>query len=211
MKQFNLKLIAMAVVGGLLFTSCGNSSNPDNNGHHENHEHQEGMDHDHSTHQHGESTERNVTSNNGEQKGDLIPVLEKYFSMNAHLVSDDASSAAKSSEKMVTALKAFKGTGFTADEQTEVNEILESAIENAEHIAENAGEISHQREHLVALSTDMKDLIAIVGTSQKLYEDFCPMANNNEGAMWISNKEEIHNPYMGSRMPKCGKVNRVIE
>jgi len=92
-----------------------------------------------------------------------------------------------------------------------VNEILESAIENAEHISKNAGEISHQREHLVSLSTDVKDLISIVGTSQKLYEDFCPMANNNEGAIWISSKEEISNPYMGSSMPKCGKVNRVIE
>ena len=90
-----------------------------------------------------------------------------------------------------------------------MNEILESAIENAEHIAKS--EIDHQREHLIVLSVDLKDLIAIIGSSQKLYEAYCPMANNNEGAIWISSKEEISNPYMGSSMPKCGKVNRVIE
>ena len=82
-------------------------------------------------------------------------------------------------------------------------------LKNAEHIAKS--EIDHQREHLIVLSVDLKDLIAIIGSSQKLYEAYCPMANNNEGAIWISNKEENSNPYMGSSMPKCGKVNRVIE
>jgi len=144
-------------------------------------------------------------------KGDLSVVLRNYFAMNENLVQDEASGAADASEKLMVSLKEFKASGLSEEEQKEVNEILESAIENAEHISKNAGEISHQREHLVSLSTDVKDLISIVGTSQKLYEDFCPMANNNEGAIWISSKEEISNPYMGSSMPKCGKVNRVIE
>ena len=126
-------------------------------------------------------------------------------------MKDNASSAAKSSENLVEALKVFKAEGLTEEAQNEVSEIQESAIENAEHITANSDDIEHQREHLVLLSIDIKDLIAIIGTTQKLYEDYCPMANDNEGAIWISQTEEINNPYMGSSMPTCGKVKRVIE
>lgn len=210
MKIKRISLFSLAIAGSLFLASCGNSSNTEN--HNDmNHEHHEGMEHDHGSHQHSESNKRSVSSNSGELKGDLTSIMSSYFSLNESLVKDNASSAAKSSENLVGALKTFKGTGLTVEANKEVSEILESAIENAEHIASNSDDIDHQREHLVSLSTDIKDLIGIIGTKQKLYEDYCPMANNNEGAIWISNKEEISNPYMGSSMPKCGKVNRVIE
>ena len=206
MKKINLKLMIALIGGSLILASCGNNSNTENGNHH----HEEGMEHDHSNHEHGSIDEkRNVSTNTGEMKGDLSVVLRNYFVMNENLVKDDASSAQKSGEQLKQALESFKGINLSEKEQNEVNEILESAIENAEHIAKS--EIDHQREHLIVLSVDLKDLIAIIGSSQKLYEAYCPMANNNEGAIWISSKEEISNPYMGSSMPKCGKVNRVIE
>jgi hypothetical protein len=206
MKKINLKLMIALISGSLILASCGNNSNSENDAQH----HEEGMEHDHSNHEHGSTHEkRNVSANTGEMKGDLSVVLSHYFAMNESLVKDDASSAQKSGEQLKQALESFKGIDLSEKEQNEVNEILESAIENAEHIAKS--EIDHQREHLIVLSVDLKDLIAIIGSSQKLYEAYCPMANNNEGAIWISNKEEISNPYMGSSMPKCGKVNRVIE
>lgn len=209
MKKINIKLMIAFLGGSLILASCGNNSNSENVAHH----HDEGMGHDHSNHDHGSATDENreVSANMGELKGDLSVVLSNYFALNENLVKDEASGAADASEKLKVSLKEFKASGLSEEEQKEVNEILESAFENAEHISKNAGEISHQREHLVSLSIDIKDLIAIIGSSQKLYEDYCPMANNNEGAIWISNQEEINNPYMGSSMPTCGKVNRVIE
>lgn len=206
MKKINLKLMIALIGGSLIMASCGNNSNTESDAHHN----EEGMEHDHSNHEHGSIDEkRNESTNTGEMKGDLTVVLSNYFAMNESLVRDDASSAQKRGEQLKQALESFKGVNLSEKEQNEVNEILESAIENAEHIAKS--EIDHQREHLIVLSVDIKDLIAIIGSSQKLYEAYCPMANNNEGAIWISNKEEISNPYMGSSMPKCGKVNRVIE
>lgn len=207
MKKVNLKLMIALLSGSLIMASCGNNSKPENDTHH----HEEGAEHDHSSHEHGSTDEdRNVSANTGEMKGDLSFVLSDYFALNESLVQDDAATAAEASEKLVASLKGFTGSGLSEDEQKEVDEIMESALENAEHISKNAGEISHQREHLVSLSTDIKDLIAIIGTSQKLYEDFCPMANDNNGAIWISNKEAISNPYMGTKMPTCGKVKSVI-
>lgn len=46
--------------------------------------------------------------------------------------------------------------------------------------------------------------------NQKLYVDYCPMANNNKGAYWLSQTKEIKNPYLGKKMPKCGELKKEI-
>ncbi|PHR48014.1 MAG: hypothetical protein COA32_05670 [Fluviicola sp.] len=207
MKKFRLKLVVAFLGGSLLLASCGNKSESDKDVL----QHDEGMAHDHENHSHGGVNEdREVSKNVGDVKGDLSFILDDYFSLNKSLVKDDASGAAKASEGLISSLKDLKTSGLSENQQKEKDEIMESAVENAEHIFENAENIKHQREHLVSLSIDIKDLIAIVGTTQKLYEDFCPMADDNNGAIWISNKEAIRNPYMGSKMPECGKISRII-
>ncbi len=40
----------------------------------------------------------------------------------------------------------------------------------------------------------------------KLYLQFCPMADNDKGAFWLSTEAEIKNPYYGSMMLRCGSV-----
>lgn len=207
---FSNMFFSLVLIGSLTFMGCGNNKTEINNKS-EITEHQQAMEHDHDAHHLDEKSERNVSSNSGELKGDMSQILENYFSMNNYLAKDDAKAAANSSSKLKEALQSFNAKNLSEKEQQEVNDILESAIENAEHISENANKIDHQREHLVSLSEDIRDLIAIIGTSQKLYEDFCPMANDNQGAIWISNVKEINNPYMGTKMPTCGKVNRIIE
>jgi hypothetical protein len=77
-----------------------------------------------------------------------------------------------------------------------------------EHIGDNGGKIEHQREHFVTLSKDMEDLIQLFGTNQKLYLDFCPMADDNKGAVWISETKEIKNPYFGKEMATCGSIKK---
>lgn len=187
------------VVGSATFIGCGNS---------ESHEHAEGEEHHHD--EGGEHAHENTAAFEGEKVKDLSLILEGYFRLKNALVKDDAETAAEASEQLLTEFNGFDMSVITDDQMKEYMEIVEDAVENAEHISENAGVIDHQREHLVALSEDMKDLIAIVGTDQKLYVDFCPMANNGDGAIWISEIEEIQNPYMGSKMLKCGKIQQEL-
>ena len=47
--------------------------------------------------------------------------------------------------------------------------------------------------------------------SGTLYIEYCPMANNNEGAFWLSNEKEIKNPYFGEMMLKCGSVKETLQ
>lgn len=99
-------------------------------------------------------------------------------------------------------------TKLSGNTHEQYMEIMESAKEHGEHIAKS--DIDHQREHFEALSADMNDLIALLGTEKTLYHDFCPMANNDKGAYWISETEDIQNPYFGSEMMNCGSVKKQI-
>jgi len=47
--------------------------------------------------------------------------------------------------------------------------------------------------------------------NEKVYVEFCPMADNNSGAYWLSKEEKVINPYFGEAMLTCGEVKQVIE
>lgn len=195
MKKVSLKLSSILLAGGLLLlTSCGEDSSTTEVRTSEN------------TKQEASSTLDEESS----KKDELSSILNSYFNLSENLANDSAIDAAKSSEDLRIALTSFQVSNLTEGDEKTVEEILESSIEHAEHITDNAGDIYHQREHLVLLSQDIKDLVEIVGSNQKLYEAFCPMANNDKGAIWITNKNVVENPYMGQSMPKCGKINGEI-
>lgn len=132
-------------------------------------------------------------------------ILNDYFNLKNALVKDESKAAADAGSVILTTLKKFDN----AKSNKEIAEIFESINENAEHIKDNNGKIDHQREHFAMISKDMIDLIAIAGTSKKLYQDFCPMFNDNKGAPWLSEIKEIKNPFYGSEMITCGSVKKV--
>ena len=49
------------------------------------------------------------------------------------------------------------------------------------------------------------------GVGQVVYNQYCPMADDNKGAYWLSNDKNVLNPYFGSAMLACGSVKQVIE
>ena len=140
----------------------------------------------------------------------IAPIVTDYLSLKNALASDNDKAAANAGKKLLGTLNKVDMKTIPADKHKEFMEIFESAKENAEHIGENAGKIDHQREHLASLSEDLKDLVSLFGTSQTLYQDHCPMFNDGKGAVWFSESKEIKNPYYGSKMLTCGKVEKTI-
>jgi len=145
-----------------------------------------------------------MANNNQDAKAEII--IKDYFELKNALVSDDTKRAADAGQTLVASLKAFNSSNYTTDQQSELNDIFEDAIEHAEHIAESV--MNHQREHFKVLSKDVTDMVAITGTENTLYEQFCPMYDG--GSAWLSMSEDIKNPYYGSKMLTCGKVQNEI-
>jgi len=74
----------------------------------------------------------------------------------------------------------------------------------------NLDNIKTQREHFISLSINVTKSIETFGVNKKIYKQFCPMANNDKGAFWLSIDENIKNPYFGDMMLKCGSVETIL-
>jgi len=157
-------------------------------------------------------TSKNQNASADVKKGfSIAPIVVDYLSLKNALVSGNDKMAASEGGKLLATLNKIDMTSIPADKHKEYMEIAADAKEHAEHIGDNVGNIGHQREHLVSLSEDLKDLIKLFGAPQKLYQDHCPMFNGGKGAIWFSETKEIKNPYYGSKMIDCGSIQETID
>lgn len=166
------------------------------------------------------NNEQTQTTAAGDSTGTAIAVektvqttalLGSYLKLKNALVADQAKDAAAAGNEMITAFASFDKATLTADQSKTYTEIHDSAKEHVEHIEANATNIVHQREHFDMLSKDIYDLVKLLGTSQTLYVEHCPMYNNNKGASWLSTEKEIKNPYYGASMLTCGSVTEELK
>jgi hypothetical protein len=212
MKKIRLStgILAMAIVV-LSTTSCKDTKKEDGNADGMQSEHMDDNgdgidDHSNMDHDNMESFESMMSSNEHSMMSSKI--VGDYLELKNALVADDKEAAAKAGGTMVTSLNNFDSKSFPSGQREELRDIIEDAKEHAEHIEKSP--IDHQREHFDVLSKDVIDLIAITGTEKTLYQDFCPMYNDNKGAQWLSATKEIKNPYYGSKMMTCGSVQKQI-
>jgi len=156
----------------------------------------------------GKTTEKTDLATPTEPSPYVNDIIISYINLKNKLVNDDTNGAADKAKILLASFNRFNTNVLNAKQKKDYLDIAESAKENAEHIGDNAGKLDHQREHFVLLSKDTNDLIKLFGTKQKLYQDFCPMADDGKGAIWISETKEIKNPYLGAKMPTCGSVKK---
>ena len=135
-------------------------------------------------------------------------IVKNYLAIKNSLANDDSDAAADAGKVLSETMAKTGMEKVSSDQMETYMSIADDVKEHAEHIGDNGGKIEHQREHFVTLSKDMEDLIQLFGTNQKLYLDFCPMADNNKGAVWISETKEITNPYFGKDMATCGSIKK---
>jgi hypothetical protein len=143
---------------------------------------------------------------NDSQDSKAEVILKDYFNLKDALVADDNEKAKELGATLATSFGNLNVSSHSNTEQTELKDIIVDATEHAEHISES--DIAHQREHFKILSNDVTDMVAITGTENTLYEQFCPMYDG--GSAWLSMSKDVKNPYYGSKMLKCGKVQREI-
>ena len=200
--------ILAIIVATLTVVSCKDAKKENNN---ENAHHSEmSTDEDHSNMNHDNSDghhegEKKEMAMSGDGNSQVI--LNDYFNLKDALVSDDNAKAKELGATLVISLNNLDiSSNYSDTQKADLKDIIEDAVEHAEHISESPME--HQREHFKILSKDVTDMVAITGTANTLYEQFCPMYDG--GSAWLSRNEEILNPYYGSKMLNCGKVQKEI-
>ncbi len=87
---------------------------------------------------------------------------------------------------------------------------LEKVLELSSLKIESLETIEEQRDQFRVLSNHLILVIELFGIEETAYKQYCPMANSDKGAYWLSKEEKILNPYFGDEMLKCGEVKQVI-
>ena len=134
-------------------------------------------------------------------------VLTAYLELKDQFVSSEPAQIAKSANATLTALNQLTNVDVSPEVQSHLTEIktLLEAIGKQQDLEGQRMHFVPLNEHLVHLVTNLNNL------DNTIYVQRCPMANNNQGAIWLSAEQEIRNPYFGDAMLKCGSVVETLQ
>jgi len=127
-------------------------------------------------------------------------LLKQYYGLKDALVAGNATSAAQYAEQLV---KTLNGIDYKLISEGNINALLKDASGISA-----SNDLKRQRVSFANLSENMISLAkAIKLSDQPIYQVYCPMKK----ASWLSNEQEIKNPYYGATMLTCGKVVETIK
>jgi len=153
---------------------------------------------------HSEMNERIKVSTKFREQ--LKGVFEKYTNLKDALVNDDPTKAKEAATTVVSSLGKID-MKLLSDKNAHNHWMkLENEIKASANSIASETEIKEQRNHFKHLSSHLISAVEIFGINQKVYSQFCPMADNNKGAFWISLDKDIRNPYYGEQMITCGST-----
>ena len=207
------KIYTALAIGTLLFTACNNStSKSEQEGHDMNSMVKDSMPHATQT----DTKEAKIitatfTTVDVKAAASIKEIVSHYLHIKNALANDNGSEAASGAQAMGKAIATMDKSLLTAAEKKVYDDIAEDLKEHAEHIGKNGDKIEHQRSHFSMMSKDVYDLVKAFGAGQPIYHDHCPMYDDNKGAMWLSEVQEVKNPYFGAKMLTCGTVEEIIK
>lgn len=158
----------------------------------------------HGNHQH------DGMNNAAQETNRLTSVFDTYFSLKDALVKTDGKAASAKAKDLQTAINEVKMDKLSMDVHIVWMKVLGDLKEDAKNI-NGTTDISRQRGHFMNLSKNIYVLIKAAKPAEKIYYQFCPMANDGKGANWLSRESGVKNPYYGSQMLTCGKTVETIE
>lgn len=141
----------------------------------------------------------------------LDSLLTPYLEMKNALVNDDLTSARQALPPFVREVRENKEMNAHA-EHSKKHSMHHGNMLKALTAAEEASTLAEFRAAFVDISREY--LTAVKNQNYQhpsLFVQFCPMANNGEGARWLSTQDTVANPYYGQMMLKCGETVTQIE
>lgn len=142
----------------------------------------------------------------------LMNLSTEYIKLKDLMVEGNGKSIRKAGIQVRKALEDVDMTLTNGEAHVHWMTLLKPMEESLETIT-TTDDRDAQRLQFINLSKALINSVQSFGTSfeSPLYIQFCPMANNDKGALWISMEEEIINPYFGDVMLNCGNVEDIIE
>jgi len=140
-----------------------------------------------------------------EFQAEFAVFMQNYFDLKEALVDSDLEKARHNSHAMGDQLEEIGPHRLEGDEHMFWMNRFEDLSDGIAAI-HNAGSLADAREYFSSLSDQLVEIVGILDMDGSVYHQFCPMAD----AGWLSDEEEIRNPYMPDTMLGCGRVERQL-
>ncbi len=141
----------------------------------------------------------------------LNSVYNEYINLKDALVKEDSKSTSTSASTLLNNLTKVDMKLLLDNKAHNHWMSLEKEIKSSATSISETSDIKAQRDHFKHLSSHLINAVQLFGVNEKVYLEFCPMADNNKGAFWLSKEEKVINPYFGDAMLTCGEVKQIIE
>ncbi len=141
----------------------------------------------------------------------LKTVFDDYINLKNALVKDNSELTKDNAKSMVLNLSKVDMKLLKNNEAHKHWMTIEQELKSSANSIANTSDIKMQRNHFIHLSSHLTNAVQLFGVNLEVFSEFCPMANDNKGAYWLSLEKEIENPYYGQAMLTCGEVKQVIE
>lgn len=168
-----------------------------------------GHDHDHDikdNHDHSDAFE-DVSD---DFQAELTKAVEAYISAKDELFESSLNSAKSEFEAFKDRIEAIGKHAVSGDGHVAWMESYDKLIEHAEAIVASS-DLDEARLTFRHLSNELIHAVNRFGIEGVVYQQYCPMALDSDGANWLSQNEQVQNPYTPDTMPGCGEVIETIE
>ena len=147
-----------------------------------------------------------VQAQNSQSHGhpDHLEILvEEYLNVKNSLTSDELESAQKHLRAFSDEVKNSSEMNHH-EEHSEQHEMHHGSMTEAVQQAEQADDIDSFRLAFREISEQLLKALENQGYEGDLFKQYCPMYE--DGSAWISDSEEIANPFYGDQMHNCGET-----
>ncbi|GFD80906.1 efflux RND transporter periplasmic adaptor subunit [Tenacibaculum mesophilum] len=143
-------------------------------------------------------------------KEQLQKAYEAYIVLKDALVKTDANAAKISAGNLQKALTSVDMKLLTNEEAHKQWLQLVPALKSSNAEIVKITDVSAQRKYFKVLSEHFIIAVQSFGINEVTYKQYCPMADSDKGAYWLSKEKQVLNPYFGEGMLKCGEVKEII-
>jgi len=140
----------------------------------------------------------------------LKMVFNDYIILKDALVKDDSDISKKAANDVLISLGKIDMKLLTYKNAHNHWMSISNEIKASANSIAGTTQIKEHRKYFKSLSSQFTLAVQLFGINQKVFSQFCPMADSNKGAYWLSLENEIRNPYFGAAMHNCGSVEKVI-
>lgn len=141
----------------------------------------------------------------------LTAVFTSYADLQEAFVSSDARKVQEEASKTNEALAQVDMKLVTGAAHNDWMNYL-TPMQRALKEIQSGEDIEAQRKSFSALSNNLYKSVKAFGLAgEEAFYAYCPMAFNDEGAYWLSDKEKVRNPYFGDKMLACGEVKEKLK